>query len=74
MIDDQNYMVKNKDLKIINFMLNPFTDKCYDSLIGIFDNCPDIFITIDNKVLSEEHRNIFLDKKSKYYDKMFFSK
>ena len=74
MIEDQNYMIKNKDLKNINFMLNPLTDKCYDSLINIFDNCPDLFITIDNKVLSEEHKNNFLDKKSKYYDRMYFSK
>ena len=74
MIEEQNYLVKNKDLKNINFMLNPLTDKCYDSLINIFDNCPDMFITIDNKVLSEEHKNNFLDKKSKYYDKMYFSK
>jgi hypothetical protein len=74
MIEEQNYMVKNKDLKIINFMLNPLTDKCYDSLINIFENCPDMFITIDNKVLSEEHKSSFTDKKSKYYDKIYFSK
>ena len=74
MIEEQNFMVKNKDLKVINFMLNPLTDKCYDSLINIFDNCPEMFMTIDNKVLSEEHKNNFLDKKSKYYDKIYFSK
>ena len=74
MIQDQNYLVKNKDLKNINFMLNPLTDKCYDSIINIFDNCPDMFITIDNKSLSEEHKNSFLDKKSKYFDKIYFSK
>ena len=74
MIEDQYYTIKNKDLKVINFMENPLTDKCYDSLINIFDNCPDMFITIDNKVLSEEHKNNFLDKKSKYYDKIYFSK
>ena len=74
MIEDQYYTIKNKNLKIINFMKNPLTDKCYDSLINIFDNCPYIFITIDNKVLSEEHKNSFLDKKSKYYDKVYFSK
>ena len=74
LIQDQNYLVKNKDLKIINLMLNPLTDKCYESLINIFDNNPDMFITIDNKVLSEEHKNSFLDKKSKYFDKIYFSK
>lgn len=74
MIEDQYYTVKNKDLKIINFMQNPLTDKCYDSLINIFDTCPEMFITIDNKVLSDEHKNSFLDKKSKYYDKMYFAK
>ena len=73
-IQDQNYLVKNKDLKNINFMLNPLTDKCYDSIINIFDNCPDMFITIDNKVLSEEHKNSLLDKKGKYIDKIYFSK
>ena len=73
-IQDQNYLVKNKDLKIINLMLNPLTDKCYDSLINIFDNCPEMFITIDYKVLTDEHKNPFLDKKSKYYDKLYFSK
>ena len=55
-------------------MQNPLTDKCYDSLINIFDTCPEMFITIDNKVLSDEHKNSFLDKKSKYYDKMYFAK
>ena len=74
MIEDQYYMIKNKDLTVINLMLNPLTDKCYDSLINIFDNCPEMFITIDNKVLSDEHKNMFLDKNSKYYDKMYFSK
>jgi hypothetical protein len=74
MIEDQNYLVKNKDLKNINFMLNPLTDKCYDSLIHIFDNCPDMFITIDNKVLTDEHKKNFLEKNSKYYEKMYFSK
>ncbi len=74
LIQDQNYLVKNKDLKIINLMLNSLTDKCYDSLINIFDNCPDMFITIDNKALTDEHKNQFLDKKSKYYDKMYFAK
>ena len=74
MIEDQNYLIKNKDLKNINFMLNPLTDKCYDSLIHIFDNCPDMFITIDNKVLSTEHKNHFLEKNSKYYEKIYFSK
>ena len=74
MIEDQYYTIKNKDLKVINFMENPLTDKCYDSLINIFDICPEMFFTIDNKVLSEEHKNNFLDKKSKYYDKIYFSK
>ena len=73
-IQDQNYLVKNKDLKNINFMLNPLTDKCYGSLINIFDTCPDIFITIDNKALSDEHKVTFLDKRGKYYDKIYFSK
>ena len=73
-IQDQNYLVKNKDLKIINFMLNPLTDKCYESIINILDNCPEMFITVDNNILSEEHKNAFLDKKSKYYDKMYFAK
>ena len=50
------------------------TDKCYDSLINIFDNCPEMFMTIDNKVLSEEHKNNLIDKKSKYYDKIYFFK
>ena len=74
MIQEQYYLVKNKDLKNINFMLNPLSDKCFDALINIFDNNPDMFITIDNKVLNEEHKNNFLDKKSKYYDKIYFSK
>ena len=74
LIQDQNYLVKNKDLKIINFMLNPLTDKCYESIINIFDNCPEMFMTIDDKILSEEHKNSFLDKKSKYFDKIYFSK
>ena len=71
---EQTYLVKNKDLKIINLMLNPLTDKCYDDIINIFDNCPEMFITIDNKAFSDGHKNVFLDKKSKYYDKMYFSK
>ena len=74
LIEDQYYLIKNKDLKLINLMQNPLTDKCYDTLIKIFDICPEMFITIDYKVLSEEHRNTFLDKKSKYYEKMYFSK
>ena len=74
LIQDQNYLVKNKDLQNINFMLNPLTDKCYDSIINILDTCPEMFITIDNKVLSEEHKNSFTDKKSKYFEKIYFSK
>ena len=74
LIEDQYYLIKNKDLKLINLMQNPLTDKCYDTLIKIFDICPEMFITLDYKVLSEEHRNTFLDKKSKYYEKMYFSK
>ena len=74
LIGEVYYTVKNKDFKVINFMQNPLTDKCYDSLIKVFDLLPDLFITIDNKVLSDEHKNTFLDKKSQYYDKMYFSK
>ena len=74
LIDDQYYTVKNKDLKIINLMHNSLTDKCYDNLIKIFEISPDMFITIDNKILTDEHKNTFLDKKSQYYDKIYFSK
>jgi len=73
-IEDQNYLVKNKDLKNINFMLNPLSDNCYESIINILDNCPEMFITIDHKVLSDEHKKNILDVNNKYLDRVYFSK
>ena len=69
------YIVKNKNLKVLNFMLNPsLTSKCFDNIKHMLDYNDELFITIDNHIFTDEQKEILADKNGKYLNRIYYSK
>ncbi len=57
-IGDQNYIVKNLNLKTLNLMLNNLTGECFKSLLTILESSPELGIIIDAKLFNKHQKDI----------------
>ena len=73
-IGEKFYIVKNKNLRVLNFMQNPLTEKCFDSIKYMLDYNDDLLITIDENTFKPSQEEILLDRNGKYFNRIYFSK
>ena len=74
-IGDKFYRVKNRSLKMLNFMLNrKITEKCFETVKHMLDYNEDLLITMDDNVFNDEQMLVFEDKNGKYFNRVYFSK